>query len=40
MNPQTGPLYALLAYGAWGLLPVYWKFFWQYSGGRSVEAIA
>jgi len=27
MNPQTGPLYALLAYGAWGLLPVYWKFF-------------
>jgi chloramphenicol-sensitive protein RarD len=24
-NP--GPLYAILAYGAWGLLPVYWKFF-------------
>jgi chloramphenicol-sensitive protein RarD len=27
VNDQTGPLYALLAYGAWGLLPVYWKFF-------------
>ena len=27
LNPQTGPLYAVLAYGAWGLLPVYWKFF-------------
>jgi chloramphenicol-sensitive protein RarD len=24
---QGGPLYAILAYGAWGLLPVYWKFF-------------
>lgn len=21
-----GPLYAILAYGAWGLLPIYWKF--------------
>lgn len=29
LNPQTGPLYAVLAYGAWGLLPVYWKFFGQ-----------
>ena len=27
LNPKTGPLYALLAYGAWGLLPIYWKFF-------------
>jgi chloramphenicol-sensitive protein RarD len=27
LNPQTGPLYAVLAYGAWGLLPIYWKFF-------------
>lgn len=26
---QTGPLYALLAYGTWGLLPIYWKFFIQ-----------
>ncbi len=26
---QTGPLYALLAYGSWGLLPIYWKFFIQ-----------
>jgi chloramphenicol-sensitive protein RarD len=26
-DPKTGPLYALLAYGAWGLLPIYWKFF-------------
>ncbi|HIK45247.1 MAG TPA: EamA family transporter RarD [Leptolyngbyaceae cyanobacterium M65_K2018_010] len=26
-RPQAGPLYALLAYGAWGLLPIYWKFF-------------
>lgn len=25
--PSAGPLYALLAYGAWGLLPIYWKFF-------------
>ncbi|NJL47023.1 MAG: EamA family transporter RarD [Leptolyngbyaceae cyanobacterium SM2_5_2] len=24
---DAGPLYALLAYGSWGLLPVYWKFF-------------
>lgn len=27
MNTKTGPLYAVLAYGSWGLLPVYWKFF-------------
>jgi chloramphenicol-sensitive protein RarD len=27
LNPKTGPLYAILAYGAWGLLPIYWKFF-------------
>jgi chloramphenicol-sensitive protein RarD len=26
-NSQAGPLYAVLAYGAWGLLPVYWKLF-------------
>lgn len=24
---RTGPLYALLAYGAWGLFPIYWKQF-------------
>jgi chloramphenicol-sensitive protein RarD len=24
---QSGPLYALLAYGSWGLLPIYWKLF-------------
>ncbi|NEQ49696.1 MAG: EamA family transporter RarD [Leptolyngbya sp. SIO3F4] len=27
MNTKTGPLYAFLAYGSWGLLPIYWKFF-------------
>jgi chloramphenicol-sensitive protein RarD len=26
-SSNTGPLYAILAYSAWGLLPVYWKFF-------------
>ena len=26
---EAGPLYAILAYGAWGLLPIYWKFFAQ-----------
>jgi len=26
-NPHAGPLYAVLAYGLWGLLPVYWKLF-------------
>ncbi|MEO0433861.1 MAG: EamA family transporter RarD [Cyanobacteria bacterium J06656_5] len=26
MNTKTGPLYAILAYGSWGLLPIYWKF--------------
>ena len=26
---QSGVLYAVLAYTAWGLLPVYWKFFGQ-----------
>ncbi|MGF1514945.1 MAG: EamA family transporter RarD [Elainellaceae cyanobacterium] len=39
-NPTTAPptkassagtLYALLAYGSWGLLPIYWKFFGQSS---------
>jgi chloramphenicol-sensitive protein RarD len=25
----TGPAYAVLAYTAWGLLPIYWKFFVQ-----------
>lgn len=25
--PSAGPVYALLAYAAWGLLPIYWKFF-------------
>jgi chloramphenicol-sensitive protein RarD len=28
---NVGNLYALLAYGAWGLLPIYWKFFQQSS---------
>ena len=29
VNPQNwhGPLYAVLAYGTWGLLPLYWKLF-------------
>lgn len=27
--PQTGALYAILAYSSWGLLPIYWKFFIQ-----------
>jgi chloramphenicol-sensitive protein RarD len=26
---QSGVIYALLAYGAWGLLPIYWKWFGQ-----------
>jgi chloramphenicol-sensitive protein RarD len=26
---DAGPLYAILAYGTWGLLPIYWKFFSQ-----------
>ncbi|HEY9737079.1 MAG TPA: EamA family transporter RarD [Trichocoleus sp.] len=26
---KAGPIYAVLAYGAWGLLPIYWKFFGQ-----------
>lgn len=26
---KTGALYAVLAYTAWGLLPIYWKFFGQ-----------
>ncbi|MBD0334388.1 MAG: EamA family transporter RarD [Cyanobacteria bacterium Co-bin13] len=26
---SAGPLYAVLAYGSWGLLPIYWKFFGQ-----------
>ncbi|MEO0409230.1 MAG: EamA family transporter RarD [Cyanobacteria bacterium P01_A01_bin.135] len=28
---NAGVLYALLAYGSWGLLPIYWKFFGQTS---------
>jgi chloramphenicol-sensitive protein RarD len=28
---RLGAIYALLAYGAWGLLPIYWKFFGQIS---------
>lgn len=28
---STGSVYALLAYGSWGLLPIYWKFFEQSS---------
>lgn len=28
---SAGGIYALLAYGAWGLLPIYWKFFHQSS---------
>ncbi|NJL91942.1 MAG: EamA family transporter RarD [Coleofasciculaceae cyanobacterium SM2_1_6] len=32
LNPaRTGAIYALLAYGAWGLFPIYWKFFGQIS---------
>lgn len=27
LSQQTGPLYAILAYGSWGLLPIYWKCF-------------
>lgn len=30
-SASAGSLYALLAYGAWGLLPIYWKFFQQSS---------
>lgn len=26
---STGPVYAILAYTSWGLLPIYWKFFIQ-----------
>ncbi len=28
---RTGSIYALLAYGAWGLFPLYWKLFGQIS---------
>jgi len=28
---RAGSLYAVLAYGAWGLLPIYWKLFQQSS---------
>jgi chloramphenicol-sensitive protein RarD len=28
---KVGGLYAVLAYGSWGLLPIYWKFFAQVS---------
>lgn len=28
---SAGSIYALLAYGSWGLLPIYWKFFGQSS---------
>ncbi len=28
-NARTGAIYAVLAYGAWGLFPVYWKFLAQ-----------
>ncbi|HEY9648656.1 MAG TPA: EamA family transporter RarD [Chroococcidiopsis sp.] len=28
-SPKTGPIYALFAYGTWGLLPIYWKAFGQ-----------
>lgn len=30
-SASAGSIYALLAYGAWGLLPIYWKFFQQSS---------
>ena len=30
-SARAGSLYALLAYGAWGLFPIYWKFFQQSS---------
>ncbi|WOD37434.1 EamA family transporter RarD [Nodosilinea sp. E11] len=34
---SLGPLYALLAYSSWGLLPVYWKFF---GGTPAVEVLS
>ena len=33
---STGVVYALLAYGAWGLLPVYWK---QLQGISAIEIL-
>jgi chloramphenicol-sensitive protein RarD len=30
-SSALGPIYAILAYGSWGLLPIYWKFFLQVS---------
>ncbi|MEO1591320.1 MAG: EamA family transporter, partial [Cyanobacteria bacterium J06632_22] len=32
-----GALYAMLAYGSWGLLPIYWKFF---AGVSPVEVLS
>ncbi|MDV3351024.1 EamA family transporter RarD [Leptolyngbyaceae cyanobacterium CCMR0082] len=37
MNIQSGPLYAILAYGSWGLLPIYWKFF---SAASPIEVLS
>ena len=37
MNTKTGPLYAILAYGSWGLLPIYWKFF---SSASPIEVLS
>ncbi len=34
---RTGPLYAILGYGAWGLFPLYWK---QFDGIASLEIIS
>lgn len=30
-STRTGAIYALLAYSAWGLFPIYWKLFGQIS---------
>ncbi|MEL6128960.1 MAG: EamA family transporter RarD [Cyanobacteria bacterium J06627_3] len=37
MTTKTGPLYAILAYGSWGLLPIYWKFF---SSASPIEVLS
>ncbi len=36
-NRRTGPLYAILGYGAWGLFPLYWK---QLDGVPALEIIS
>jgi len=37
LNRRTGPLYAVLGYGAWGLFPLYWK---QLDGIPALEIIS